>query len=179
MHDYERSGFLLAFLIAPALVFAVIPTGNLPGNCTSFRDVLSRTIVRHSASYFADNPRANGTVIDPNEVRPLTPAGLFKAFYGDRATPQNFKNAILRMYYSDPGRSGTSGKASDLIVLRGNIKTFALASSYDLARERFGLLLYRGVTDLAKNSSAWLNTRCLEGPLSISAENFLFSELEK
>ncbi|CAK8678029.1 unnamed protein product [Clavelina lepadiformis] len=156
-----------------------VPPESGGDSCEGYRSLLTRVLVQYSATYFADNPRNEGTIIDPNQIFPLTPLQLFREFYGDSATPEHFKEAILKMYYSDPGPYGPAPEDADRIILRDNIYTYAQASSYELAREKFGVLLYLGITDYAVNSASWLNSRCIEPQFIDDAEDVITAELER
>ncbi|XP_076800117.1 inter-alpha-trypsin inhibitor heavy chain H3-like [Clavelina lepadiformis] len=170
---------LLALATLSGALGMQVPPESGDDSCEGYRSLLRRVLVQYSATYFADNPRNEGTIIDPNQIFPLTPLQLFREFYGDSATPEHFKEAILKMYYSDPGPYGPAPEDADRIILRDNIYTYAQASSYELAREKFGVLLYLGITDYAVNSAAWLNSRCIEPQFIDEAEDVITAELER
>ncbi|XP_078491084.1 inter-alpha-trypsin inhibitor heavy chain H3 [Ciona intestinalis] len=166
---------VLSFLSFSA---SVIPPQNPTGDCEPFIDVLTRSLVKAGAAYFADNSRS-GSVFDPNQVYPLTPIQLFDSYYGGGATPSKFKETILRIYYADPGINGAAEADKDLIILRENIFNYLSAQSYELARDKFGILIYQAINKFIPNSVLWLSVRCLVEDDVGSAEKIIFTELER
>nr|XP_009859948.1 inter-alpha-trypsin inhibitor heavy chain H3 [Ciona intestinalis] len=166
---------VLSFL---SLSASVIPPQNPTGDCEPFIDVLTRSLVKAGAAYFADNSRS-GSVFDPNQVYPLTPIQLFDTYYGGGATPSKFKESILRIYYADPGINGAAEADKDLIILRENIFNYLSAQSYELARDKFGVLIYQAINKFIPNSALWLSVRCLVEDDVGSAEKIIFTELER
>lgn len=136
--------------------------------CRPFRKVLENAFLEIAALYFADNPRGNDSAIVPDHLDPLTPQNLFLQYYGEGASLENFQSVLTRMVYSDPGNGGKTKDESasvvnaDRIVLRNEIYTFVKTGSYDLARERYGEFLYKGVSDFLPASSDWKKWRCVD-----------------
>uniref|UniRef100_H2ZHT0 Hemicentin-1-like von Willebrand factor A domain-containing protein n=1 Tax=Ciona savignyi TaxID=51511 RepID=H2ZHT0_CIOSA len=170
---------LLGLFTLVSLSVSVIPPQNAVGDCEPFLDVLTRVMVNAGASYFADNPRSNNDSFDPNQVFPPTPIQLFKAYYGAGATPRRFKHSILRIFFADPGIRGAEKADRDFIILRENIYKYVMAQSNDLAREKFGVLIYQAIDKLIPNAPLWLGSRCLAEDHVGSAEKIIFIELER
>ncbi|XP_076800534.1 uncharacterized protein LOC143445365 [Clavelina lepadiformis] len=160
----------------------LIPPENGDESCKPYRSVLTKSLVRFAATYFIDNPpvghRKVTELLDPNRLTHHTPIALFKEVYGEYVSPVDFSAAIQQILYSDPGRR-LSLDDLDRISLRKNIVRLAQSSSYNLAREKFGALLYLSITDHAANCSSWASERCIKEHYQEKSEDAIHFELQR
>nr|CAB3257361.1 inter-alpha-trypsin inhibitor heavy chain H3 [Phallusia mammillata] len=151
---YVRSEVTVQTVVAPS------------PNCKPYKSILSDVMVTVSASFFADHPREGSEPLDPKNIKPFTPDGLFWAYYGNGSTAEEFKRAILEMAYVKFERL----KNEDRIIVRQNIALYGSSGSFDLARERLASLLYAVTGDYSHGSSEWMSDSCLPVDQVESAE---------
>nr|XP_039261196.1 uncharacterized protein LOC120337478 isoform X3 [Styela clava] len=153
-------------------------------DCTPFREVLERMFIDFAAMYFADNPRGTEKPIVPEALDPPTAQNLFITYYGEDASSSGFKDSLTRILYSDPGNKGKEEPKDDAavieadrVVLRDNIYTYAKAGSYNIAREKFGVLLYKAAYEIAGETMKKYG--CIEDDDMSQLESVIYNELAK
>nr|XP_039261194.1 uncharacterized protein LOC120337478 isoform X1 [Styela clava] len=162
---------------------AGILVNNMPdsADCTPFREVLERMFIDFATMYFADNPRGTEEPIVPEALDPPTAQNLFITYYGEDASSSGFKDALTRILYSDPGHEKPKDDdaviEADRVVLRDNIYTYAKAGSYNIAREKFGVLLYKAAYEIAGETMKKYG--CIEDDNMSQLESVIYNELAK
>ncbi|XP_039265384.2 inter-alpha-trypsin inhibitor heavy chain H5-like [Styela clava] len=125
--------------------------------CTPLNDVITNAVTAAAISFYADHPRGNET-FDPNKVKPFSPSGLFKHYYGDEASTVELKKALLQLIYSTA--EPVIGPI-DRDTLRRNLYSYISAGSREYARNKAGQLL-RIIIDEYGETESWKNDLCVE-----------------
>jgi len=171
----DRVGVLLLFVSLTTKVTGDATAKDVD-DCKPFKTMLSDVAVTVSVSYFADHTRNNEAPLNPRNIVPFTPDGLFRAYYGKEASAEEFQRAILSMLYT--GQKDAS-KKEDRIKMRRDIALYITAGSYALAQERMGKLLFSVTGDYAGGSVDWSESECLSTEMVDIAESALAVEFAK
>ncbi|CAK8696262.1 unnamed protein product [Clavelina lepadiformis] len=157
---------ITCFCLTVAVSFANSQSFDFSTDCISWGTLITNSVLTASVSYFADHPRNEEKAIDPEVIKPLTPAKVFQAYYGDGASSSEFKAAILDLVYAP----SPENIKEDRNRIRKDIKWLANAGSSDLARTKMGTLIASVVKDFAGESQSWLQDKCL--PYSASSDAY-------
>ena len=126
-------------------------------SCRPIKELLTEWIVTFSISYLADNPANDRPPLNPQDVVPYTPGGLFAAYYGRTASAWEFQSAILDIAYAtyDPPSKG------ERVRLRKQLYTLAKAGSADTARKVMGSILSDVIGEYTGESDEWREYHCV------------------
>lgn len=153
-----------------------VPEG---AGCVPFREVLDSVLIETAAAYFADDAFGEFPPLILSKVHPLNARNIFESYYGKEASSKKFAEVANRIFYADPANeNGKKSEAmtleSDRIVLRERVYAYATENNYELAREKFGILIYRDVSDIG--DELWKEYRCI-GSYVEQAESIISAEL--
>ena len=133
------------------------PLLQATGDCVTYKDLITKSMMTISLSYLADNPRGEDSPIKLSQVVPFTASRLFDVFYKGKASAVEFEKCLMTFIHAQY----LNDVRVDRVQFRKNLYKAAKVGSMELGREIMSELVLMIVGDYTDSTKDWRLHRCL------------------